>query len=52
MTDQSEKRPVRRPVGRPLREAIPDSLENIMRAILATPPKDEDEWKYLAEEAG
>ena len=28
-------------------EPIPDSPENIMRAVLSTPPKTEDEWRYL-----
>lgn len=26
---------------------IPDTPENIMRALLETPPKREDEWRYL-----
>ena len=28
-------------------EPIPDTPENIMRAILNTPPKSDDEWDYL-----
>ena len=28
-------------------EPIPDTLENIAKAVLSTPPKSEDEWKYL-----
>ena len=42
-----------RPRGRPAKtmpEPIPDTPENIMRALLATPPKREDEWEYLKEE--
>ena len=31
-------------------EPIPDTPENIMRAILSTPPKREDEWDYLKRE--
>ena len=36
-----------RPVKYPMPEAIPDTLENVMRAIVNTPPKKRDEWKYL-----
>lgn len=46
MTDQP-KRPRGRPVEKPMPEPIPDTPENIMRALLATPPKREDEWEYL-----
>ena len=28
-------------------EPIPDTAENIARAILTTPPKPDDEWRYL-----
>lgn len=28
-------------------ELIPDTPENIMRALLETPPKREDDWDYL-----
>ena len=31
------------PVEKPMPEPIPDSPENVMRAILATPPKRDDE---------
>ena len=34
----------------PLPESIPDTPENIMRAILAPSPKREDEWKYRKRE--
>ncbi len=36
-----------RPVEKPLPELINDSPENVMRAILATPPKRDDEWRYM-----
>ena len=39
-----------RPVEKPLPAPIPDTPENIMRAILATPPKCDDEWDYLKRE--
>ena len=28
-------------------EPIPDTLEKVARAVLNTPPKKRDEWKYL-----
>ena len=37
-------------VGRPpmaMPEPIPDTLENVMDAVLSTPPKKRGEWKYL-----
>ena len=43
------KRPRSRPVENPLPEAIDDSPENVMRAILATPPRKDEDWKYLKE---
>lgn len=48
MTD--DKKPVGRP-PRPLPPPIDDSPENIARAILNTPPKKPDEWRYLQDEA-
>ena len=37
--------------GRPptvtMPEPIPDTLENVMDAVLTTPPKKRDEWKYM-----
>ena len=39
-----------RPLGRPakpLPERIPDTPENIMRALVSTPPKKDGEWDYL-----
>ena len=39
-----------RPIERPMSEPIPDTPENIARAILGTPPKKRDEWDYLEEE--
>ena len=30
-------------------EPIPDTPENIMRAVVSTPPKAKDEWRYLQE---
>ena len=33
--------------GRPMAETIPDTPENIMRAILGTLPKKRDEWDFM-----
>ncbi len=50
MTDHRDqpKRPRGRPVTRRMPESIPDSPENIARAIMAGPPK--VEWDYLRRE--
>ena len=46
-----KRRHRRRPrPAEPLPEPIDDTPENIARAILATPPKAADEWRYLAED--
>ena len=36
-----------RPAKRVVAERIPDTPENIARALLGTPPKKAHEWKYL-----
>lgn len=36
-----------RPVELKMPQPIPDTAENIARAMLNTPPKKEDEWDYL-----
>ena len=41
-----------RPVKRPMPEPIPDTPENIAKAVLATPPKAADEWRYLQDDPG
>jgi len=41
------KRPRGRPVKYPLPEPIADTPENIMRALLAAPPKGENNWDYI-----
>ena len=43
----SEKRPRGRPVEREWPDNIPDTPENIARAIMAGPPK--EDWDYLKE---
>ena len=46
----TKKRKRGRPVTRKMPEPIPDTPENIARAIMLGPPK--DEWRYLKEYAG
>lgn len=31
-------------------EHIPDTPENVAKALFSTPPKQKDEWKYLKEQ--
>lgn len=45
--EPSQKRGRGRPAEREWPEAIPDTPENIARALMAGPPKAEDEWEYL-----
>lgn len=50
--DATAARPQKDKRGRPARpmpEPIPDTLENIAKAVLNTPPK--NDWDYLKEEA-
>lgn len=35
-----------RPVTKPIPKRIPDTPENIARALLTTPPKRAGEWRY------
>lgn len=46
MSDESKRG---RPVEREWPEPIPDTPENIAKAVLSTPPKKPDEWRYLQE---
>ena len=36
-----------RPVKNTMPEPIPDTPENVARAILNTPPKKRDEWEFM-----
>ena len=41
-----------KPRGRPpkpMRDPIPDTPQNILQALLDTPPKKREEWDYLKE---
>ena len=46
---KSSPKPRGRPIKNTMPEPIPDTPENIARALLTTPPKREDEWDYLKE---
>jgi len=48
----STEKPRGRPVKYKLPEPIPDTPENIARALLATPPKRRDEWRHIREREG
>ena len=43
---KKQKRKVGRP-PKPMPERIPDTPENIARALLGTPPKKEEDWRYI-----
>ena len=44
---EKPKRPRGRPVEKPLPEPIDASPEDVMRAILATPPRKDEDWPYM-----
>ena len=49
---KGRSRPRGRPVEKEMPPAIPDTLENIAKAVLSTPPKKEGEWRYLKKSKG
>ena len=44
-----EKKKSGRP-PKPMPEPIPDTPENIMRALVSVPPKKNEDWKYPKQE--
>ena len=56
MTDskkkQQESKSRGRPPDYPMPEPIPDTPENIMKAILATPPRKREDWKFVQKREG
>ena len=46
---EKAKRPRERPVEKPLPEPIDASPEGVMRAILATRPGKDEDWRYPQE---
>ena len=49
MTKNEPKRGPGRP-PKPMPERIPDTPENVARAVLNTPPKSKGDWDYLKKE--
>ena len=49
MTDKPRKGPGR-PVEKEMPEPIPDTPENVMRALLRGKPRAKDDWDYLRRE--
>lgn len=45
--EPSGKRGRGRPVEKEMPEPIPDTPENVARALLSTPPKDDGDWDYM-----
>ena len=39
-----------RPPTKPMPERIPDTPDNVARAVLNTPPKSKGDWDYLKKE--
>ena len=54
MKDQkpaASKRKRGRPVKYPMPDPIPDTLENVLKALVTSPPKKRDEWGFLKKSA-
>ena len=47
--DPKRARRRRRPTKRDMPEPIPDTPEQIARALLTSPPREPDEWRYDTE---
>ena len=54
MDKDNTKKPAKRgrPVEHPMPELIPDTPENVARAILSAPPTKRSEWGYLKQREG
>ena len=49
MAEDTQGKDARRRLEMP--EQIPDTPENVARALMSTPPKRPDEWDYVKESA-
>ena len=49
MKKEKEKPKRGRPVKRAMPEPIPDTLGNVLSALVTSPPKKKEEWAYLKE---
>ena len=47
MPDKPTPKPRGRPIKNTMPEPIPDTPEDVARALLTTPPKSEKDWDYL-----
>ena len=51
MKPERQQKPPKRPRGRPpvkdWPEQIPDTPDNVLRAVLSTPPLRRDQWNYM-----
>ncbi len=45
--ERPSKRTRGRPVKYPMPEPIPDTLENVLRALVRSPPKKRREWEFM-----
>ena len=46
---QDQGRKAGRPATLTMPEPIPDTLENVAKAVLTTPPRKRNEWKFIQE---
>ena len=52
MPGKRAEKPRGRPVEYPMPEPIPDTPENIMKALLNTPRRKREEWRFVQEREG
>ena len=54
MSKDDAKKPAQRgrPVEYPMPERIPDTPQNVAKAVLNSPPKKRSEWEYLKKREG
>lgn len=46
-SEKDSRRPRGRPITLTMPEPIPDTPENVARALLNTPPKKRDDWDFI-----
>ena len=45
--DNQPPKPRGRPATKPMPEQIPDTPENVMKALVSAPPRAKNDWDYL-----
>ena len=45
-------KPRGRPATKPIPEPIPDTPENVMKALVSAPPRAKNDWDYLKNSKG